>query len=517
MTAEIEPIIGIPETWISVKIGDLAIVKGGKRLPKGVTYSKEKTPFPYIRVTDFKGGSIDTNNLRYITKEIRDIISRYTISSSDIYISIAGTIGVVGMVPDELDNANLTENAAKIVLCKYIDSQYIYRLLDSPLIQQQIETQTISTTQPKLALFRIESLEIPLPPLNEQRRIVSKIEQLTERSNKARVALEDVPKLIAQFRQSVLAAAFRGDLTADWREKNPDIESASELVQRIHQKRINQYEEDCKLSNLQATKKTSKPCYLDFDLDDELKQSELSLKSWIQVPVGLLCDCIVPGRDKPKSFTGDIPWITIPDLISDEIINSQSGLGLSEKEIIEVKAKIIPIDSVIMSCVGRFGITSIVKQPLVINQQLHAFLKSEMIDSRYLMYFIIFLKPLMGETSTSTTVSYLNKTNCNNLPIFLPPIEEQEAIIQQIDYCFNTIKTLENHFENIITESQILDRSILAKAFRGELVPQDPNDEPAAVLLERIRAEREQASTPKQRGKTTRKNSSKQLSIEGIE
>jgi type I restriction enzyme, S subunit len=230
---DIESIIGIPETWIFVRIGDLAIVKGGKRLPKGATYSKEKTPFPYIRVTDFKDGSIDTNNLRYISKEVRDTISRYTISSSDIYISIAGTIGVVGTVPDELDNANLTENAAKIVIDKYTDSQYIYRLLDSPLIQQQIETQTISTTQPKLALFRIENLEIPLPPLNEQRRIVSAIEQLTDRSNRARIALADIPKLIEQFRQSVLAAAFRGDLTADWREKNSDIEPASELLERI--------------------------------------------------------------------------------------------------------------------------------------------------------------------------------------------------------------------------------------------------------------------------------------------
>ena len=74
---------------------------------------------------------------------------------------------------------------------------------------------------------------VPLPPLNEQQRIVSTIEQLTDRSNKARAALEDVPKLIAQFRQSVLAAAFRGDLTADWREKNPDVEPASELLERI--------------------------------------------------------------------------------------------------------------------------------------------------------------------------------------------------------------------------------------------------------------------------------------------
>jgi type I restriction enzyme, S subunit len=86
-----------------------------------------------------------------------------------------------------------------------------------------------------------------------------------------------------------------------------------------------------------------------------------------------------------------------------------------------------------------------------------------------------------------------------------------------IDRQFAVAQMLEEMMQDNTNDLQMLDRSILAKAFRGELVPQDPNDEPAAVLLERIRAEREQTSSNKQRGKTTRKHSSKQLSIDGIE
>ena len=384
MTAEIEPIIGIPETWISVKIGDLAIVKGGKRLPKGVTYSKEKTPFPYIRVTDFKGGSIDTNNLRYITKEIRDIISRYTISSSDIYISIAGTIGVVGMVPDELDNANLTENAAKIVLCKYIDSQYIYRLLDSPLIQQQIETQTISTTQPKLALFRIESLKIPLPPLNEQQRIVSTIEQLTDRSHKARAALADVPKLIAQFR---------------------------------------------------------------LDYGDIL---------------------FTEGGDRDKLGRGTIWRNEIEGCIHQNHVY-RARLYSSE----------------------------------ILPEYISLATKTEYSKD----YFF-------NNASQTVNLASINMTTLGKLPIAIPPIAEQKAICNKVAQAFKILDSLRFSYQVTIEEINQLDRSILAKAFRGELVPQYPNDEPAAVLLERIRAEREQTSSNKQRGKTTRKNSSKQLSID---
>ena len=103
------------------------------------------------------------------------------------------------------------------------------------------------------------------------------------------------------------------------------------------------------------------------------------------------------------------------------------------------------------------------------------------------------------------------------LPVPLTSEQEQIEIVRKIKYFLQWLNQIEIEILSAVPNLDFLDRSILAKAFRGELVPQDPNDEPAAVLLERIRAEREQTSTPKQHGKTTRKNSSKQLSIEGIE
>jgi type I restriction enzyme S subunit len=111
----------------------------------------------------------------------------------------------------------------------------------------------------------------------------------------------------------------------------------------------------------------------------------------------------------------------------------------------------------------------------------------------------------------------LSQKAFQDIIIPIPPIEEQHKIVRHIEDALDAIDSILTHKLATLEELNQLDRSILAKAFRGELVPQDPNDEPAAVLLERIRAEREQTSTPKQRGKTTRKNSSKQLSINGIE
>ena len=101
----------IPENWCWVTIGAIASVKGGKRIPKGNKLVEYKTDHPYIRVTDFDNRSIATEQVKYIDEETFKLIRNYTISTQDVYISIAGTIGKVGIIPDDLDGANLTENA----------------------------------------------------------------------------------------------------------------------------------------------------------------------------------------------------------------------------------------------------------------------------------------------------------------------------------------------------------------------------------------------------------------------
>ena len=118
-----------------------------------------------------------------------------------------------------------------------------------------------------------------------------------------------------------------------------------------------------------------------------------------------------------------------------------------------------------------------------------------------------------NNASQTVNLASINMTTLGKLPIAIPPIAEQKAICDKVNKAFKILDSLRSSYQLTIEEINQLDRSILAKAFRGELVPQDPNDEPAAVLLDRIRAEREQTSTPKQRGKTTSKNSSKQISI----
>lgn len=164
----------VTEGWNVKALSDVAVVKGGKRMPKGAKFSEKPTAYPYIRVSDFANGSISTKDIQYVSPEHQAQIARYTISKEDIYISIAGTLGVVGTVPDELDGAQLTENAAKISIqsASMIDREFLARVLQSSVGQSQIGIKKgVGGGVPKLALFRIGEINLPIPPLQEQKRI----------------------------------------------------------------------------------------------------------------------------------------------------------------------------------------------------------------------------------------------------------------------------------------------------------------------------------------------------------
>ena len=163
----------------------------------------------------------------------------------------------------------------------------------------------------------------------------------------------------------------------------------------------------------------------------------LNPKGWETKKIIEECECMVPGRDKPKSFTGNIPWITIDDLVVNGITyKSKSELGLTEEEIAEVNRKVIPTGSVIMSCVGNLGICSIAGEDMVINQQLHSFQCGKRLDKVFLMIYLGYRKDFMNKWASSTTVLYMNKSVCNSIPVIIPPLSLQNEFadfVQQID------------------------------------------------------------------------------------
>ena len=167
----------IPDSWKWVRLGCILSVYGGKRIPAGRKLTETNTGHIYIRVSDMKNGTVLTDNLLFVPNDIYDSISKYIINKEDVYITVAGTIGRVGKIPSELDGANLTENADRLVFSS-VNQDWLIQTLDSPLIKEQIAEATTKVGQPKLAIKRIQELCIPLPPLAEQRRIVAKLEEI---------------------------------------------------------------------------------------------------------------------------------------------------------------------------------------------------------------------------------------------------------------------------------------------------------------------------------------------------
>lgn len=208
-----------------------------------------------------------------------------------------------------------------------------------------------------------------------------------------------------------------------------------------------------------------------------LRFSEFS-GEWEIKKVGDICDAIVSGRNKPIEFNGDIPWITTPDIEQNGIIYfSKKNLNITKEEAKNVGSKIVPKNSIVISCVGELGLAAIAGIDLIINQQLHAFIPKKNIYFRFLLYALTIQKPYMEKVATKTAVPYMNKDNCNSIPVIFPSISEQTKIadfLTQIDNKINQLsqkkQLLERYKKGVM--QQIFSQAIRFKDDDGRKFPE---------------------------------------------
>ena len=179
----------IPSDWDVKIIEEIAEVKSGKRLPLGYHLTEQETPYPYIRVADMFEGGVFLGDIKYVPESVYPAIKNYRIFKGDIFISVAGTLGIVGRIPDALDGANLTENADRLTNIN-CDRDYLLFVLMSSLIQNTIESERTLGAQPKLALTRIRKFQIPLPPTKAEQTAIA-------------TALSDVDALIQSLEKLI--------------------------------------------------------------------------------------------------------------------------------------------------------------------------------------------------------------------------------------------------------------------------------------------------------------------------
>ena len=187
-------------------------------------------------------------------------------------------------------------------------------------------------------------------------------------------------------------------------------------------------------------------------------------KGWQKYAVGELCASIVPGRNKPKVFDGDIPWVTTPEINGRYIPSNLQVNYVSSTALSDAGGKIVPKGAVVMAAVGELGLIAITSEPLVLNQQLHAFVCSKLVNNEFLAYWLTTQKPYMESIASKTTIPYMNKTNCESIPVLLPPLAEQLKIAQTLSTWDKAISVT----EKLLINSQQQKKSLMQQLLTGK-------------------------------------------------
>ena len=184
-------------------------------------------------------------------------------------------------------------------------------------------------------------------------------------------------------------------------------------------------------------------------------------KGWQKYAVGELCTSIVPGRNKPKVFDGDIPWVTTPEINGRYIPSKLQVNYVSTTALSDAGGKIVPKGAVVMAAVGELGLIAITSEPVVLNQQLHAFVCSKLVNNEFLAYWLTTQKPYMESIASKTTIPYMNKTNCESIPVLLPPLVEQFKIAQILSTWDKAISVTEKFLANSQQQKKALMQQLI--------------------------------------------------------
>ena len=190
--------------WNSGIVSDYYDVKGGKRIPKGMGYADEVTSHPYLRATDMKNETILDDDIHYINEEVFEHIKRYIVKGGDIYLTNVGVnLGMAGVIPDKYNGANLTENAVKLMpkTKKIINGVFLAHYINSPGIQDYINARKMSVGVPKLAIFRIETLPLLIPPIELQNQFAAFVAEVDKSKVAVQKALDETQTLFDSLMQ----------------------------------------------------------------------------------------------------------------------------------------------------------------------------------------------------------------------------------------------------------------------------------------------------------------------------
>lgn len=370
-------------------IGEIAKVKGGKRLPKGYAVQDEATEHPYLRVVDFDENGLNPSNVKFISNEVHEKIRRYVITDKDIFVSIAGTIGRVGIVPGLFSGANLTENAAKITdIHESVFGPFLYYFLRGYEGQAILKSKAGGTSQPKLALYRLAEVEFPKPLLETQRRIawiLANYDDLIENNRRRIELLEQAARGI--YREWFVRLRFPGH------ERSKIVDGVPE--------------------------------------------------GWKRQTISDVCDTLGGGTPSTKEASywgGEITWIVPTDVTKNDcLVLLDSARKITERGLRESSASMVPAETILMTSRASVGFFALMDREVCTNQ---GFINVVPHEEQMRMYILFNLMSRVAEirgNAKGTTYPEISKGRFRNLDIVIP---DRNLVVEFANIAYDLVRQM---------------------------------------------------------------------------
>ncbi|WP_082879604.1 restriction endonuclease subunit S [Methylomonas methanica] len=548
----------LPPSWVRCKFGDLVKISNGYAF-KSSDFKKVKendSDVPLVRQSQLKGSTVDLSDAVYLDCSNLTRFADYVIKKGDIIIGMSGSIGKVCEYKEDIPALqNQRTGRIQPFLENKLEPKFFGLFLSN--VEHVLSERARGMGIQNISSKDIENLDFNLPPILEQNRIVAKIEALFSELDKGIESFKTAHEQLNIYRQALLKHAFSGKLTEQWRAENPDnLESAEALLQRIQTERQQRYQQQLKdweqsksppapllqrgesgpstgkenaaaattpsittdavippfeKGGLGGISKPKPPKTLPPLTAEELAGLPELPSEWLKVKVShLLAEDLCNGKSV-KDRQGGFPVLRLNALIDGKIDLSISKEG--DWTEIQAKNYLVKDGDFLVSrgngskhLVGRGGIARI-----QVGRNNFVAFPDTMIRIRlsnslvYLDYFSFYwdspvIRNQVEKTARTTAGIYkINQALIEDYVLPLPCLEEQKVISNLLDSSLSNIDQLDQTITTALQQAEALRQSILKKAFSGQLVPQDPSDEPASVLLERIRAEKAVSDKPKSR------------------
>lgn len=497
--------VTLPNRWAIATIDDLIGSQGIFRDGDWVE-SKDQDQNGQVRLiqlADIGDSEFRDKSSRFLTTDKAGELNCTFLQTGDILVArMPDPLGRACIFPLHGNNKFVTVVDVCVIRfgSDFVDARYFMYALNSPMSRRKISDHQTGSTRKRISRGNLSTVQFPIAPLNEQHRIVAKIEELFSELDKGIENLKTAQAQLKVYRQALLKHAFEGKLTAQWREQNRDkLETAAALQQRIQQERAQRYQQQLADWQTNGGSKPKAPKPLPPLTAEELAELPELPEGWGWVKYGELTNSSQNGISKRSGDTGtDFVVLRLADITGQQILlGNTRKILLTDKEINNYK--LLKNDLI---CIRVNGSADLVGRIVSIKNDMEVaycdhFIRfklfNNVVSPNYVQYFFntqSVRRYVELNKVSSAGQNTVNQEMLSAVKVAICSLDEQEVIVELLEEKFSEVDQLDQTLTTALQQAEALRQAILKKAFSGQLVPQDPNDEPASELLARIKAER---------------------------